>query len=1069
MTFKTRLPNVLRRGVRAAEDLDFSAVFRTADEDEGELVFLRSPSYDPATLTEVSDVLDGDGNFAFDLTYYLDMEKAARANIRRVRFDVYVKNPKPATPSPVPGRPGTRTHTNSRVRDALGARGRGIKGTGLGAAATLLRSTAEEATCRNDRSNTRELDRGLVRTFEVRTGINDPTVTTYRDALRRVSSAVRLPAGATPASLSSQAVSTTFAASSQVYSVAATPIVKISSNTVGPCEQTVRGLVGDRPNTADPRLGRSEAFQETTQRLAQQVLLSGRDPTAHLNMFYSTGPSASGGSPREPIRYDGYGTVQNEVQVSRSGRAADNRFQPTRPAGTQALTTQRAPKFSSSAQEALYRKSASIPLRALDGAQFLGTPIRQLNFRSSLRQFRAEFDVPIPSLRPRINKSLWVVASLIGRDGRVSRSRTFRVDVRKQLKSHLTPALPPSLRVLSQSEGRASLELEQRDPLATDITLYRMVARPDELAEATWTRVTDLRMNSRRGSVKFVDDTVAANVQPNLVLYEARCSGLFGSICPVTTRVVEAGVKRIANLTRSKRQGVCNIVATQVGNRIEVRVSRIPTGVTRVFLKKQLINSALRERDFRKLLTVRAQSFGPDSPSEYYDTAGSSGTYVFEDNDVVNRQFYRYFAQFDWLDRERTNSVTEEFIEFRRVPERPIVSYLENPTEGVDSLGRPFVSFELGANFADAGLEELNRILGDTGVSNLFVDELRKDRSLISNLLLFQVTRRNTSTGETVVWPLVQEGLFTDSEETRAAARGTTGEGVDASLRPGAQYLYTARLNIVNPERFFKQALTRIPASTRQIITDTDPNFVLVSAAKFAENFAIQPGTIQSPTTLEREVKFSEQVQGSYTGISYDAIIDIPLRPAFPRLVRAVRSARGRPANVVKWEVEGSLDRAHTFEVSITLDRDRTFPLMGVSPTVSEDGKYEIRDELYAREIVPVSYSVAVIYSDMSRSAPVKSNEIYAGSTLPVSILDLAIKKQVTTVPGLDLSLIKPGSLEAIQLAAGLDPWVAGPLADPSSGARLAEQTASNRNSSLSSERLENLKNKNPVRKRRGF
>jgi len=514
---------------------------------------------------------------------------------------------------------------------------------------------------------------------------------------------------------------------------------------------------------------------------------------------------------------------------------------------------------------------------------------------------------------------------------------------------------------------------------------------------------------------------------------------------------------------------VCNIVATQVGNRIEVRVSRIPAGVTRVFLKKQLVNSALRERDFRRQLTVRAQNFGPDSPSEYYDTAGSSGTYVFEDSDVVNRQFYRYFAQFDWLDRERTNSVTEEFIEFRRVPERPIVSYLENPTEGTDSLGRPFVSFELGANFADAGLEELNRILGDTGVSNLFVDELRKDRSLISNLLLFQVTRRNTGTGETVVWPLVQAGLFTDNEATRAGARGTTGAEVDASLRAGSQYLYTARLNIVNPERFFRQALTRIPASTRQVITDTDPNFVLVSAAKFAENFAVQPGTIQSPTTLERETRFSDEVQGAYTGISYDVIIDIPLRPAFPRSVRAVRARGVRPANVVRWEVEGSLDRTHTFEVSVTLDRDRTFPLMGVSPTVSEDGMYEIRDELFAREIVPVSYGVTAIYSDMSRSATVKSNELYSGTTLPISILDLAIRRQLTSVSGRDLSLIKPGSLESRQLQAEIDPWVAGPLTDPSSGVRLAEQVASNRNSSLSADRLENLKNNNPVRKRRGF
>jgi len=68
-----------------------------------------------------------------------------------------------------------------------------------------------------------------------------------------------------------------------------------------------------------------------------------------------------------------------------------------------------------------------------------------------------------------------------------------------------------------------------------------MVARPDELGEATWTRVADLRANTRRGSFKYTDNLITANMQPNVVLYEVRCSGLFGSICPVTTRVVEAG------------------------------------------------------------------------------------------------------------------------------------------------------------------------------------------------------------------------------------------------------------------------------------------------------------------------------------------------------------------------------------------------------------------------------------------------------------------------------------------------------------------------------------------------
>ena len=1073
MTFRFKQPLILRTGVRAAEDLDFDNTFKVSTEvDEVDsFISLRAPSYNPATLNEISDVLDGDGSFTFDINYCIDMESAARANIRKVRFDIYTRNPAIVLPVKPAARPGTRTYVNSKVFSTLGSRGTGVRGTGVGDIATKVDTSSSSATCNVDRSNLRELDRGLVKTFEVSTGVNDNIINKYQDSLRFISTSARAPIGQlTAAQMAAQAISTTLAPASQVYSVSATPSIKINTLSAGVCEQTVRGLSGDRPNSVDPRLAGRESFQDSKQLLGQKVLFSRKDPTGHLNMFYSTGPSASGGSTREPIRYDGAGTVENEVEVSRAGVDADNLFQPTKVPGSQALTTQRAPNFrGSDVQEALYRKSTDISLRTTSGTQFLGTAIRQLNFRSSLKQFRAEFNVPLNSLRPKTNKYMWVTAKLIGRDGRTTREKTFRVDVRKQLKSHMTPLLPPSVRVLSQTEGSVALELEQRDPLATNITVYRMVARPDELGEATWTRVVELQANTRRGSIKFTDDSIKFNVVPNIVLYEARCSGLFGSICPTTTRIVENGAKRIVNLARTNKYGVCNIVASQVGNRIEIRVSRLPAGVTRVFLKKQLVNSSLKERDFRKQQTVRAQNYGPDSPSEYYEVTNTDQTYVFEDNDLVNRQAYRYYAQFDWFDRERTNSVTEDYIEYRRVPERPIVSYLESPSTGVDSLGRAFVSFELGALFADAGLEELNRILGETGVSSVFVEELRKDRSNISNLLLYQVTRRNTRTGESVVWPLVQQGTFIDNNETRSVARGTSGPGTDASLRAGAQYLYTARLHIANPERFFREALTRIPASTQQLITDTDPNFIQVSARKFAENFAVQPGTVQSPTTLERESTFSEEVQGAYTGISYNAIIDIPARPAAPKSVRVLRSTGSRPANVIKWQVDGSIETVFTFEVNITIDRDRTFPLMGVSPTVSEDGQYEVRDGLFAKEIVPISYSVTAIYNDMSRSPVIKSNEINSAVTIPVSILNLALKKQIISTPGLDLSLINPNTLDSSQIDANIDPWVSSPLVDPNiSGQALVSQTQATRNSLLSEDRINNLSNNNPSR-RGGF
>jgi len=1071
MTLRLREPTVLPRGVRARENKEFNEIVKLPDEsDSGSgqgLINIRDVRFNPATLTEISDVLDGDGQCVFDANYYIDMEAATRANVRKVKFEIYIKDPTRRLPAGTAIRVGTRAHINHQFQVSMGSRGNGVAGLALGPAAARMVQSLQSATCKTDRSSVQVLDRGLIKEFEVNTAVSDGTVQTMRNVER---SLLLQPRRTVSNVNMAQAIGDTLATVSQVYAPLVAPIIEVKSTTAGSCELTSKALVGAATNLIDSRLGSDirTKFLESNQALGQRALLGGLDPTAHLNMFYASGPTASGGSSTSPIRYGQFSTIQGEVDVSYRGRESDNSFRSIYDSAAQTKTTQRTPDFRGNADlEALYRKSVTISPSSAFQSQFSNIPIRQLTFRSTLRQFRSEFDIPFASLQPKSNQHMWIVVKLLDRDGKTFRERTFRIDIRQQLKGILTPVLPPTLKIISQREGHVELEIEQTDPLSTDITIYRMVARPGELAESTWTRVVDLRANTRRGAFKYIDTDIVANVSPNVVLYEARCSGLFGSICPTTTRTVQLGVKRITNLTGSKRQGVCNIVATQSGNKIEIRVSRIPAGVTRVFLRRQTINSSLRERDFRKQLVIRTQGIG----DEYHEVRDSSGAFVFEDNSVINRQVYRYYAQFDWIDRERTNSVTEEFIEFRRVPDRPIISYLDEVESGIDALGRSFVSFDLGATFSDAGLEELNRILGETGVSTIFTDELKKDRSLISNLLLFQVTRRDTRSGESVVWPLVQEGRFVDNAETRASARGTTNPGIDTSLRAGAEYLYTARLHIVNPERFFKEALTRLPASTKQIITDTDPNFIRVSAAKFADNFAIQPGTIQSPTTLENEIKFSEEVQGAYTGLSYTTIVNVPVFRAAPRRVSAVRSTGGRPANVVKWQVEGSIETVYQFQVDVTLGRENTFPLRSVSPTISEDGYYEIRDELFAGEISPVTYSVSAIYADQSRSQPIRSNEIYVGSTVPVRILSDILKRQLTMTPRIDLSRLNQNTLDALQAERlGIDPLALGSLVDPNiSDGTLQSQVEANRNTLNNPVRNAELIANNPLRKLRGF
>ena len=209
---------------------------------------------------------------------------------------------------------------------------------------------------------------------------------------------------------------------------------------------------------------------------------------------------------------------------------------------------------------------------------------------------------------------------------------------------------------------------------------------------------------------------------------------------------------------------------------------------------------------------------------------------------------------------------------------------------------------------------------------------------------------------------------------------------------------------IVNPERFFKEALTRIPASTRQAILNTSPDFIQVSSAKFAENFSIQPGTIISPTTLVKAVSFRNEVVRSFTGIEFARTVDIPSSRAIPRDVRVKRDVDGRPANVISWKLRGSIEPVYAFRVDVTIGREQTVPLQTVSPNVASGESFIIRDEIYVEEIVPVSYSVTAIYNDQTESISVKSNEVYAGLNAPVQLIDRALKNWLSRTPGVNCS-----------------------------------------------------------------
>jgi hypothetical protein len=167
-----------------------------------------------------------------------------------------------------------------------------------------------------------------------------------------------------------------------------------------------------------------------------------------------------------------------------------------------------------------------------------------------------------------------------------------------------------------------------------------------------------------------------------------------------------------------------------------------------------------------------------------------------------------------------------------------------------------------------------------------------------------------------------------------------------------------------------------------------------ISAKKFAENFSIAPGKMQSPSTLSRMSVRPITPSSYYTGISHVYTVKVPLRPSPLQNLRVVRSLDGKPANIIRWNLsdDNVKEKIYSFRVDVVTNRSTITPLMSVSPNTTLDGiSYEVRDEINFNNVTPVQYIVSTIMSDMSRDSGLKTAEIINGSTYPIEILNKII------------------------------------------------------------------------------
>jgi hypothetical protein len=697
----------------------------------------------------------------------------------------------------------------------------------------------------------------------------------------------------------------------------------------------------------------TESESDTLRRV---LFSSNLDPTDYVNWrYFSNYDFTPTGLSLNPTIIDNSGefTKSNYISLSSSSR--------------QKSMSQKEPDYFTNNQDIVRLYKSSIRSSGSPGA-----PIRQIistnNETSSLKEYQIIFNIRTRDLSSgRTTSNIYIKSQIIDKNGSVRSEESDQLNLAQELESHMSPVMPPEIRVTSDSQSGNTIAVRQKDHICDRIEINKIVINPNYCRPSStrWKRVAIIPARVSSGIITFIDTEGSSVIYPSFVVYEAVGAGSNGKKCPVSKKIVCRGRKR--NTSSSKptiAKTHCAIYAYQdpQNNQIIIRVSDISPGISKLFLRRQLMSISEGKSDARNRTLVKT-TLGEQS----YRVSSQQSEYEFIDRDVTDRSVYRYYVEFDSSTGERTESSRDEVIQFRVPPRdkiRSAISFPQLPTPGDLST-----SFDLSAQLPpeDVGIEKINKLLSDLGVSDLFRSESKDDRSKISQLLVFEVSRKNVRTGERITWPVFSPRRFVDSDITRSETGSPR-----SRLIPGDTYIYTANLLVLNPESLFSTA------TTSRIAVDGVSRFSS-PAKKFADNFSMPPGKMSSPTTISKFTSEKIYPRSYFTGISHTLVAKIPEMPSAITNFRANKSRIGKSANIIRWRLPDSnlKDKIYCFRIDAIINKDIIMPLMTVSPSATMDGvSYEVRDEINANSLAPIQYSISTVMTDMSRDEGVVTEEV---------------------------------------------------------------------------------------------
>ena len=601
---------------------------------------------------------------------------------------------------------------------------------------------------------------------------------------------------------------------------------------------------------------------------------------------------------------------------------------------------------------------------------FLGYVVRIQNQFQRIRR-----QIEIPKYRLGVQKNFYVRITPVlqkakgwARINRAAHGFTFVVSHKKKLNDILRPEFPPEVSLIKNKSDAVVLRLKQVDPGATKIIVVRRVItkRKQKMGGVKIVKVLKVEGES---PTSVVVDFNEDNVFPNRTIYRAIAADPLGNLGTSSSLVVE-GLPKIVSPSLVDDPNELSIIAKNEKDGIKIEVERIPDDVVSLRLLREDIDES---GDFSSRTSAVANS----NNKTLIDVSSEIKKITFKDADTNLRHRYRYFAAMRASIGGEFLSEEDELIT-RVTPLRPlpVEISLENAQLTEDESGNFSASVDVISLPKGDGIDFVLTMMEKTGISQVFIQEMKKQRALFADLAVFIVERVDRVTGRRVSFGQHPPGQFSDSPEERRKLNLP-------SLQPEGRYTYFFKLCLRPPQALMKNVFSKFSTSQTPGV---DNNQAL--AQKFMSGFAEAYGAMPSTKELIQGVSVADNFRAGETGVILEVDIRTPKPRPLPKKLRAKYLTKGRYKHVVgmTWTLEGG-DINRVDHCLVFVEYSGRKICIGTVPSNGTFRRFRFLDKVYGPQVGIKKYTVQCVYDDLKLSSETAGVKMHRRSITPPRLL----------------------------------------------------------------------------------